>query len=219
MYCERCQEKFKWYENICPRCQRALVPDPPGVAEEPDAPLVRVFRTADEGRLPLATMALDEAGIEYAVRKVGLSDVFGVSHPTPGFESTGMAVEIHVLAADADRATELLGDLERAADTGEVPPEALEPPPAPQAVAAVPRQDSPPIDLFDVDTSQRIGTMSDAQFEWLSERLELESEDDDDYYIDAATIDMLEQDGAAAELLAVLRRALGDRDGMSIRWT
>jgi len=219
MYCERCQEQFKWYENVCPRCQRALVPDPAGIAKEPDAPVVRVFRTADEGRLPLAAMALDEAGIEYAVRKAGLSDVFGVSHPTPGFESTGTAVEIHVLAADAERARDLLVDLERASDTGEIPPEALEADPAPRAVAGVTGSGSPPIELFDVDTDRRIGTISDAALEWLSERLELESDDDDDYYIDAPTIDMLEQDGAAADLLAVLRHALGDREGISIRWT
>ncbi len=182
---------------------------------EPRTPIVPVFRTADEGLLPLATLALDEAGIEYTVRKAGLSEVFGVSHPTPGFESTGLAVEVLVLADDAERARELLAELEQGQpvavpglQAGEVQgAAAAEAPPVPVRV-----------ELVDGDTGQPAGALSGAQFEWLSSRLVLESPDDRDYWVDAATIEMLEAEGADAELLQTLRRALGTRDGVNLIW-
>jgi processive 1,2-diacylglycerol beta-glucosyltransferase len=43
--------------------------------------------------------------------------------------------------------------------------------------------------------------------------------DDQDYYIDLATLDMFEQHGADPQLLEVLRRALGSRQSMELRWS
>ena len=56
------------------------------------------------------------------------------------------------------------------------------------------------------DTNQLIGTIADADLQFLTDELEEESAEDTDYYIDAATIDMLEEDGAPASLIAVARR-------------
>jgi hypothetical protein len=72
--------------------------------------------------------------------------------------------------------------------------------------------------LIDAESGRTLGSISAAQFDWLSSRLELESSDDDDYYIDGPTLDMLEQDGAGTGLLAALRHALGQRKSVSIRW-
>jgi hypothetical protein len=219
MYCEQCGEKYRWYETVCPACGGTLIPDPPGVKAEPETPIVSIFRTADEGLLPLATLALESAGIEFAVRKVGLSDVFGASHPTPGYSSTGMAVEVYVLEDDAARARDLVVDLEQSAAAGE-PSAQLETP----AGTAAPEADVPasspgaPVALIDAESGRTLGSISAAQFDWLSSRLELESSDDDDYYIDGPTLDMLEQDGAGTGLLAALRHALGQRKSVSIRW-
>ena len=74
------------------------------------------------------------------------------------------------------------------------------------------------IDLIDLDTKQSVGRISEDDLSWLGERLEKESVDDRDYYFDPATIDMLEGEGASADLLALLRRVLGDREGMELRW-
>ena len=75
------------------------------------------------------------------------------------------------------------------------------------------------VQLSDLETNQPIGTITDDQLHFLIDQLEEESEEDQDYYIDAATIEMLEGAGADQELLSVLRSALRGRDGIDIRWT
>ena len=72
--------------------------------------------------------------------------------------------------------------------------------------------------LFDADSQAPIGTITDVQLQFLIDELEEESATDQDYYIDAATIDMLELDGGDPALIALLRSALGARDGMEVRW-
>jgi len=215
MYCERCDEKFKWYETVCPTCQGPLVPDPPGIAAEPETPIVQVFHTADEGLLPLATLALDQAGIEYSVRKAGLSDVFGVSHPTPGFGSTGLGVSVHVLADDEERARAVLVDLERAAPmppvAGEVEEDQL------RRIEDLPASGGR-VELFDGDSGEPLGSLSPKDFAWLSKHLVRESDEDRDYWVDSATLDMLEREGADDAVVRLFRRALGARDGVNVRW-
>ena len=48
--------------------------------------------------------------------------------------------------------------------------------------------------------------------------LEEESQTDRDYYLTAATIDILEAGGADAQLVGLLREALAGREGMDVRW-
>lgn len=74
------------------------------------------------------------------------------------------------------------------------------------------------IQLYDSETGAALGKITDEQFGFLEDHLEEESEDDRDYYFNAATIDVLEEEGADAGLVALLRRALGDRDGVELRW-
>ena len=42
--------------------------------------------------------------------------------------------------------------------------------------------------------------------------------EDEDYYVNTETVEMLEASGADRELIRTLRLALGDRDEMDIRW-
>ena len=56
------------------------------------------------------------------------------------------------------------------------------------------------------------------QLESMINQLEEESLEDRDYYINRVTVDAFETRGADPELIAVLRRGLGDRDEMEIRW-
>jgi len=74
------------------------------------------------------------------------------------------------------------------------------------------------IQLRDKDTDQVLGTIDDDDLRFLVDELEEESPTDQDYYFDPDTIDMLEDDGAPASLVALLRNILGTRDGMEIRW-
>lgn len=74
------------------------------------------------------------------------------------------------------------------------------------------------VEIYDAERDTLLGTLSDEQFESLAESLEEESTTDQDYYIDAATVDMLEEDAADPELIGMLRAALRGREGMDIRW-
>ena len=74
------------------------------------------------------------------------------------------------------------------------------------------------IELRDKASDELLGTISDEELQFLVDELEEESESDHDYYIDAATIDMLEDDGAPASLVSLLRRALGGAAGIDVRW-
>ncbi len=74
------------------------------------------------------------------------------------------------------------------------------------------------IDLYNAETNQLIGNITEADLQVLIGRLEEESPVDQDYYIDAATIDLLGDGQATDHLLGLLRTALGTSDGVEIRW-
>jgi hypothetical protein len=75
------------------------------------------------------------------------------------------------------------------------------------------------IQLHDRETGVFLGTITAAQLQFLIDQLEEESIDDTDYYIDQATLDLFEEVGAEADLLALLRQALGTREGIEIVWS
>lgn len=72
--------------------------------------------------------------------------------------------------------------------------------------------------LFRLDTGADIGNVSDKQLAFLVEQLEEEHDDDQDYYIDRDTLELLSDNGIDEELMALLEKALGDDDSMDIAW-
>jgi hypothetical protein len=74
------------------------------------------------------------------------------------------------------------------------------------------------VQLYDAERGTPVGAITEAQLEFLMSELEEESARDRDYYIAAATVDMLEEDGAEPELVQLLRAALGGREGVELRW-
>ena len=74
------------------------------------------------------------------------------------------------------------------------------------------------IDLYNVSTNQLIGSITEADLQVLIDALEEESEEDQDYYIDPATIDVIADGRATTHLVGLLRGALGSSDGVDIRW-
>jgi processive 1,2-diacylglycerol beta-glucosyltransferase len=75
------------------------------------------------------------------------------------------------------------------------------------------------IQLHEKETGVFVGTITEAQLQFLIDQLEEEAADDTDYYIDPATLDLFEEVGAEADLLALLRQALGTREGIEIVWS
>ena len=74
------------------------------------------------------------------------------------------------------------------------------------------------IDLYNATTNQLIGSITDADLKVLQDALEEESSQDQDYFIDEATIDVLGDGRATEHLLHLLRTAVGSSDGIDVRW-
>jgi processive 1,2-diacylglycerol beta-glucosyltransferase len=72
--------------------------------------------------------------------------------------------------------------------------------------------------LYVVSSGQKLGDITPAQLEFLVAQLEEESSSDQDYYITADTLGYFASQGADPELLALLRNALGDQEGIDVRW-
>ena len=75
------------------------------------------------------------------------------------------------------------------------------------------------IRLRNAETGADLGTISPEQLDFLVAQLEEEFDEDRDYYFDAGTIDMLEEAGAEAGLLSLLRSALGNTEGIEVAWS
>ena len=74
------------------------------------------------------------------------------------------------------------------------------------------------IDLYLSPTNQLVGSITEADLQVLVDALEEESSQDQDYYITAATIDLLADGRASDHLVGLLRKAVGSSEGVDVRW-
>lgn len=171
-----------------------------------DERLVSIFKTDDPGVLPLATMALEAEGIEYSVHNAGKNDSLEwqmSQQPT----NRPVVMEILVTSDVAARARDLVADLQRPlSNLAHSDPAAI-----------VDTLDPPAIWLEDAVTDRLLGQISEAQLQELTSRLEEEAPEQ--YFVDSETIDTLVESHADAQLIALLREAVGDGDGLVIRWS
>ena len=72
--------------------------------------------------------------------------------------------------------------------------------------------------LIRLDTGDEIGAIDDAHLKFLVEQLEEEHDDDKDYFIDRDTLELLSDNGADPDLLALLEKGLAGDDEMTISW-
>jgi anti-anti-sigma regulatory factor len=63
-----------------------------------------------------------------------------------------------------------------------------------------------------------LGDISEEDFLFLVDQLEEESSHDTDYFIDLATVEILESAGGGGSLVSMLRSAVGSSDGIDIAW-
>ena len=171
--------------------------------------LVSVFRTEDAGVLPLVEIALKSEGIEYFVRHAGKADSMDW---TQSQAPTIRPVVLEVLVAPdvAARARDLVVDLEN--------PAAAALPAAGATVGVSPdTSQTSAIRLDDVDRGTEIATVTEADLQLLTSHLEEQAPQS--YVIDGGALQRLEEARSDASLLSAFRSALGDRDGMVIRWS
>ena len=72
--------------------------------------------------------------------------------------------------------------------------------------------------LINKGTGALLGTVSAADVQVLVDQLEEEGMTDVDYFVDLDTVEILEDGGASAEMLQLLRTAIGSTEGVEIRW-
>jgi hypothetical protein len=68
------------------------------------------------------------------------------------------------------------------------------------------------------DGNRYLGAISDADLKVLIDELEEEDIADTDYFITGDTVDILEASGASKALVSLLLAAIGDSDGVDVRW-
>ena len=75
------------------------------------------------------------------------------------------------------------------------------------------------IKIYDSANGAWLGTIDEKQLQFLIDQLEEESSQDQDYYINEATLEMFQDAGADPALITMLRAALKGRTEMEIRWS
>ena len=74
------------------------------------------------------------------------------------------------------------------------------------------------VNVYEKESGEFLGSITEEQFALLQDQLEEESLDDDDYYVNLETVELLQNAGASDGLLVILRKALGEREDCEIRW-
>jgi hypothetical protein len=72
--------------------------------------------------------------------------------------------------------------------------------------------------LYRIDNGDTIGTITADQLKFLVEQLEEESDEDQDYYVDRDTLELLSDNGADPELIGLIEKAMGDDDEIDLGW-
>jgi hypothetical protein len=74
------------------------------------------------------------------------------------------------------------------------------------------------IRIYDKDSGALLGEISREDLQLMIDKFEEESSRDQDYFIDAATIELLRHNGGSDTLLALLGEIVGSSEGVDIRW-
>jgi hypothetical protein len=74
------------------------------------------------------------------------------------------------------------------------------------------------IDLYLKDRNELLGSITEAELQYLADSMEETSLADRDYFVDQSTIDLLADGRATGHLLNLLRKAVGSGEGTEIRW-
>ena len=74
------------------------------------------------------------------------------------------------------------------------------------------------IRIVEKPSGRTLGQISEADLAILIGHMEEESSKDQDYFVEHTAIDALEDEGASAEFIAMLRAAVGSSEGIDIAW-
>jgi CRISPR/Cas system Type II protein with McrA/HNH and RuvC-like nuclease domain len=75
------------------------------------------------------------------------------------------------------------------------------------------------VKLYDKESGQKLGEISEEQLEFMMNHLEEEGPGDQDYYLTPDTIDLFEEVGADQDLVDTLRNIMAGREELEVRWS
>lgn len=75
------------------------------------------------------------------------------------------------------------------------------------------------IRLRNKESGTELGSITEEDLQFLIDNLEEEWEEDQDYYLNRQTLELLENRGASASLVEMLGSAMGDRDDVEVEWS
>jgi len=75
------------------------------------------------------------------------------------------------------------------------------------------------IRLRDKGTGAELGSITEEDLQFLIDNLEEEWEEDQDYYLNRQTLEMLKGRGISSSLAQMLERAMGDSDDVEVEWS
>jgi processive 1,2-diacylglycerol beta-glucosyltransferase len=75
------------------------------------------------------------------------------------------------------------------------------------------------IQLSDKENGTPLGTISEADLQFLIDNLEEEWAEDTDYYLNRTTFEMLKNKGAGQSLLDILEPVFNEREDIEIEWS
>jgi hypothetical protein len=68
------------------------------------------------------------------------------------------------------------------------------------------------------NSGEYIGSLSEAQLQYLIDELVEEHGEDQDYWLNRAQVEIFKEKGADPSLIALLESALGDGDEVEVKW-
>lgn len=74
------------------------------------------------------------------------------------------------------------------------------------------------ITLKNKDTGQHIGSLSEAELQYLIDELEEEHSEDKDYWLNRTQLQIMKEKGADPAFIAMLESALGGNEDMEVVW-
>ncbi|MFZ1386292.1 MAG: hypothetical protein WBP46_00775 [Thiolinea sp.] len=72
--------------------------------------------------------------------------------------------------------------------------------------------------LTNKDTGVEIGTITEAQLQFLVDQLEEESDTDTDYWLNRAELEILQEKGADPQLIALLEKGMSSAEDIEVSW-
>jgi processive 1,2-diacylglycerol beta-glucosyltransferase len=73
--------------------------------------------------------------------------------------------------------------------------------------------------LREKDGDLLVGEISERQLQSLKDALEEETDEDQDYWINRATLDLLRENGVDQRVVDMIAAAMGDREDIEVRWS